>query len=258
MKRILSVFVGLLLACPLFAQQMVHGEITDLETNEPLPFVQVEIPGLDTTINSNIEGRFSFNTNNEERFVIVSFFGYHTDTVSIDEQNKISIAMRPVRDQLGEVVILPGENPAHRIIQKAVQHRKKNNAEKQLDYQAEVYNKFYFTFAMDSLQDLAVDSSLEKAERFLEQHHLLLIESQLTRYHKAPGLTKEVINASKVSGLETPMFSTLVSEFQSFSFYNDFFSLGGFDYLNPLTPGSTSKYFFLNNADLNALCTQKT
>ena len=70
------------------------------------------------------------------------------------------------------------------------------------------------------------------------------MESVSKRYFKN-GKSYEKVLGSRVSGLQDPFFVLLATQFQSFSFYDPFFSLLDKNYVNPISPGSTKKYFFL-------------
>ncbi len=71
-----------------------------------------------------------------------------------------------------------------------------------------------------------------------------MMESVTERTFLFPGNLNEKVVATKVSGFKNPSFSTTATDFQPFSFYEDYFKVLGKDFLNPVTSGSTNKYYF--------------
>ena len=71
------------------------------------------------------------------------------------------------------------------------------------------------------------------------------MESVNYRIFKAPSSNYEKVIASKISGFKDPLFSLLITQIQSISFYDDMFIILDKKYVNPISKGSTSKYFFL-------------
>ncbi len=61
----------------------------------------------------------------------------------------------------------------------------------------------------------------------------------------APDKNVEHVIATKISGLKDPIFVFLLSQMQSTSFYSDRISILNKNYINPISKGSTNKYFFL-------------
>ncbi len=143
-----------------------------------------------------------------------------------------------------EVTILPGLNPAHRIIRLASGNRKINNPEKQRSFSYTSYSKMYFTLDTDSLGN-AQDTSRKDMEEFLEKQHLFLMEFVSERKYKPPDKNKEVVTASRVSGFRDPSFTMLASQIQSTSFYDELIVIWDKKYLNPISQGSTRKYLFV-------------
>jgi hypothetical protein len=151
---------------------------------------------------------------------------------------------------LGEAVILPGINPAHRIIQQAIDQKKENNPERNIGYRCDAYNKLIFTAEPDSvlLKDEArmaeLDSSDIRALDFFEGQHLLVMESITERRFSPPDKHHERIKASRMSGLQSPDFALLATQIQSFSFYEEQIQVLSANYLSPLSNNALRKYTF--------------
>ena len=119
-----------------------------------------------------------------------------------------------------------------------------NNPEKIKSFSYTSYNKFIVDADIDD-HNLEKDSTEDnKLQNFLETKYLFLMESVTKRKYLYPDRSKEIVIANRVSGVKNPMFTTLANSFQPFSFYNDFIEIGTKNYLNPISKGSFSKYFF--------------
>ena len=146
---------------------------------------------------------------------------------------------------LSEIKISAQENPAHRIIKQASLNRRKNNPDKIHSYVCHTYSKTYYDFISNTLQDsLKEDSSFVLLKKFSEKSHLLMMESVSERKFLFPDYLNETVIATKVSGFKHPSFASSATDLQPFSFYNDYFNMLDKEYLNPITSGSTTKYFF--------------
>ncbi|MFC2115342.1 DUF5686 family protein [Bacteroidota bacterium] len=239
--------------------QSVEGRILDQQSKRPLAFVNIVYKSGGQGTVSNIDGEFSVSSIDEIEFLKFSYLGYHTQYIyreEIQAGRKMQIRLERKAYEIDEVHILPGINPAHRIIRLASENRNLNNPEKMSSFSYSSYSKMYFTLDMDSMWveppiqadsvGVSVDSSSRaKMEEFLEKNHLFLMEFVSTREFMHPDKNKETVTASRVSGFNDPSFTLLASQIQSFSFYDELFMIWDRKYLNPIGRGSTRKYLFI-------------
>ncbi len=225
------------------------GRVIDRQTGEPLAFVNIRISGTRSGGVTDIDGFFSLSHSGPIDALLLSYVGYYEKVVELDEQKTglvISMEPRPIR--LPEVTILPGENPAHRIINNTIANRDRNNPENLGSFSYTSYNKFIFTGEFDDGGETrpapGTDTITDRLSRFLDKQHFLIMESVKERKYRYPGRNNETVLASRISGLQNPEFVLLVTQLQSFSFYDDFINISGNTYLSPLSPGSTNRYFF--------------
>ena len=111
-----------------FAQHTLSGKITDERNRQPMAFVNVVVnEGLRGVI-SDIDGRYEITIAEPIRKVKFSSIGYEPKEITLKtNQNKCNVALKPMTFELGEVTVEAGENPAHRIIDSLLAHRKANN-----------------------------------------------------------------------------------------------------------------------------------
>lgn len=226
-------------------EHTVSGKVIDAETNVALPFVNVVIEGEARGVITDIDGKFIIRSEAPVKALLVSYIGYENMRVEVSINSSLVIALKRKDLQLGEVEVLPGENPAHRIIKKATENRKRNDPERLNSFTYTSYNKMYITAdltAQDTINSL--DSAKMVLRNTLAKQHLFMSESVTERKYSG-GKNNERVIANRVSGIKEFPFAFLSSQLQSFSFYKDMISVLDKYYLNPLSPGSTNKYLFI-------------
>ena len=90
-----------------FAQmQSVTGKITDSQTGEALPGVNVVEKGTTNGTVTNADGIYSINTSSEDAVLVVSFIGYATQEVALNGRSQVDINLEVSFTQLDEVVAI--------------------------------------------------------------------------------------------------------------------------------------------------------
>ena len=251
----------LLLLCaslsPGLAQYLLEGKVLDATNNQPLPFVNILINDQKSGAITDIDGRFRISQAEPIRQLRLSYVGYENRIQYVATGvTRINIQMEPKTAMLQEITVVAGENPAHRVIREAVRRREENNPEKLSNFRYTAYNRFVVTIdsadqplndsiRMVQMKDsVRYDSSNYEMANFFRKRDLFLTESLSERDFVAPDLSHEKVLATRTSGIKNPLFVMLSSQLQSFSFYPDYISILDVRYLNPISPGSTSRYFF--------------
>jgi hypothetical protein len=245
----------LLLAFTLFLHvavaQSIKGRVTDAITESPLPFVAVVITNTNQGVYTDIDGYFELPALQEGTQVTFSFVGYESLQKGWEGAQPWAVKLAPKPFQLAEVVVLAGENPAERIIRKAIENKDQNHPEKGNSFTYDSYNKLVFTMLLDSsiasdpVKYNSLDSSSQEVVDFTKEQHLFLIESVSKRKFLPPGKSEETIVASRVSGLSNPQFSLLATQLQSFSFYGESVNIFDLSFLSPLSDQAIKKYLFI-------------
>lgn len=221
----------------------VNGSVIDSVTKQKLAFVNI-IVNDDGTFGTttDIDGNFSIKSKKEIKTLTFSYVGYRKKTVSYEFLNEKSnrILLQPENLELQEVVIHAGENPAHRIIDSVVKNRRRNNPEMLDSYSYTIYDRMVVT--VDTTE--VTDSMFVDFGKIVRDNDLMVMETVSEQYHKKPNKNKRKIKANLVSGLNNPMFYYILDGMQSTSFYDDFITVFDKNYVNPITPGSKSRYFF--------------
>lgn len=221
----------------------IDGHVADSLTKQNLAFVNIVINDngtLGTT--TDIDGNFEIRSRSEINTLTFSYVGYKSKTIDITESGStnIQVLLRNEDIELQEVVVHAGENPAHRIIENAIRNRKRNDPENLDSYSYTIFDRMILT--LDTT--LITDTALMNINNFVRRSDLMIMETVSEKYHKRPNKNKKEIKANFISGLSNPMYFYVIEGMQSLSFYDNFIKINDKDYVNPITPGSTSKYFF--------------
>jgi hypothetical protein len=275
---LICIFLGVCVLA--FPQQKFSGRVYDKKSKEPLAFVNIIYNSKNLGTTTDLNGYFTISNKDNIEFLRVSYLGYNG--IKIEKQefpavNYIEIFLEEDAYRLDEVVILPGENPAHRIIKEVVNRSDSNNPEKMHSFSYINYSKMIFTIDVshvekqlkqetdsipdnetqeeivsenlnqpnDSISKDTAKSGIERMKEFFDSQHLFITESISQRRFRHPDNNKEEVLAHRMSGLQNPGFTLLTSQLQSFSFYDEFISLMDRRYVNPISSGSTRRYFFL-------------
>lgn len=236
----------LILAFLLFSGSAIaqRTQLVDALNGEPIPFAKV-IPTPGQPLLADIDGYFSLPEGTEQ--VLFQAHDYYDSVFTISQIGE-KVELRAQASDLEEVTILPGVNPAERIMELAIANRKKNHPMSDMAFSYTSYSKFIFTIdpeALTQISDTTTDSNLIELREYFNRTHLFMMESTTEKYFEPPYREKEVITAYKVSGFTDPALSTFANDLQTFNFYENQFSLFGRSYVNPLAFGGVRRYLFI-------------
>lgn len=220
------------------AQQkyIITGKIFDATTKEPLPFVPVIIKGTTIGTQSDFEGNYIIKTDKIGDSLIAVYVGYKRSGRPIQQgilSQTLNIPMQLEGIEIPEITVKAGENPAHRIIRNAIAHKNKHNPDKLEAYQYEVYNKIEFD--LNRIPKEMRESKVMKPVSFIFKNvdsvysdekpslPFFMIENISNFYYKKnPPRKKEIIKASKITGIENPSISGIMGDmYQKINIYNN-------------------------------------
>lgn len=228
------------------AQHVMRGSITDQKSGEPLAFVNVIVNGdpLKGTT-SDVQGQFEYQSQEAIRYLVFSYVGYERDTVRLRDMLdtlNLNIQLFPASYAFEEVVVQAGENPANRIIRNVIRNKKRNNPEEVASFTCRTYNKVIYDFVYPAQNR---DSLIgDPFNNFFQGGHVLMMESVTKKKYVQPDRSEEVILGVKVSGFREASFAPLATDIQPFSFYREVIPIFDVNYINPISDGSLSRYYF--------------
>lgn len=138
MRRLWFIITFILLSIWLCAQEtIVVGEVYDANTGEPLSNVNIYLQGTQVGTSTNNEGLFLLRKDlDRARTMIVSAVGYQTERFKIEPHTQvgIDIALKEKVGNIGEVFVVPQENPALPLMEKVRARREVNRRTTSTDH----------------------------------------------------------------------------------------------------------------------------
>lgn len=87
-------------------QQAITGTITDSETGQPMPGVNIQVRGTTIGVISDINGRFSLEVPDKNVTLIFSFIGYAIQEIPLDGRSILNVSLISELIGLDEVVVV--------------------------------------------------------------------------------------------------------------------------------------------------------
>lgn len=268
------IFAGILLigfvVFPYFIQAQktkIMGRVTDAQTLEPMPFVNVFIKGTSTGMRTDFNGEYAMEFTFKADSIVASFVGYNTlvKPIELNKFQTTDFQLTENKITLGELVIRPTTNPAEILLKKIIQNKKENSGEGIDSYQYESYNKIEFD-ANNISEDLKekrmlkhfqfifdnIDTSTVNGKSYLP---IFLTESLSDVYYrKSPKSKKEFIKASKISGVDNESISQFLGDmYQNVSVYDNFVVLFDKNFVSPIANFGLGyyKYYLTDSATID-------
>jgi len=251
-----SVFLAVtLIALLCLAGNSVHaqvtkimGTVTDVNTKEPMPFVNLLLKGTTIGVQTGFDGTYSIDTKVYSDSLLCSFLGYTRQAKKVQKGKfqVIDFEMGTSTTMLKEVVIVPGENPAEVILRKIIAGKENNDREKLDCYQYEAYTKIQFD--ANNISEKFMNRKVFKPIKFIFENldtstvngkaylPILLTENLSNIYYrKSPRSKKEVILASKVSGMKNQSISQFSGDLiQSINVYDNHIVIFEKNFVSPI------------------------
>jgi len=233
--RIFTILVLFIISLQsLSAQQLVSGTVKDAKTKDPLAFASINT-SAGTGALTNINGSFSLKVQASDSILKISYIGYYPKTIKLNNtENSFQIEMSPKTEMLDKVVISSRENPANKIIKKAIQNKKNNDPTKVLNsYKYKSYNKFLIdninqpiTANSDST-NIAIDEVVNVGRAYLS-------EKVSTHIFSKPLAPREIVEGIKTAGFKKPVYDVLSLKVEPLSLYGENYNIYKTDYAAPL------------------------
>src|SRR5690554_2633520 len=230
---------------PVFLFSQISGKVTD-ENGEALPFVNVYVENSYSGTTTNDDGFYRLDyKSDEEKVVVFQFLGYKTEKITVKPKGVqvINAQLTPESYSLDEVVVSSTENPANRIMRKAIEYRKQN-AEKINAYTADFYSRGLWK--MKDVPEKILGQEVGDLDGALDSTRsgiVYLSETVSTIAYQKPNNFKEHIIASKVSGNDNG-FSFNSAQEANISFYENTIEFN-VPLVSPIAGNAFSYYNFM-------------
>lgn len=274
-RNIVLVLFGFLVQLSVYSQKTeVHGVVVDKQTNEGIPFANVQFKGTKVGTSTDLDGRYSLETYYASDSLMVSCIGYANKAIAVkkDISQKIDFHMLEASLELATAEIVAEEeyeNPAHPIIRNVLKNKKINNREKLSAYEYESYNKVEFD--LNNISDEFRNRKILKPFEFVFENMdsteekvflpIFMTESLSDFYYrKAPKNEKEIIKATKVSGVENNSVSQFLGDmYQNVNIYSNNIVVFGKSFVSPISNSGFAfyKYYLMDSTYIdNKWCYQ--
>ncbi len=259
MKIQLSI-IFLLSTLTLSAQKtIVRGTVSDGETGEPIPFVNIVFKNSTSGTISNFDGIYFLESQYATDSLIASCMGYEPQAMPVKKgmQQIIHFQLMPARLSIDEVVVRPGENPAFQVLRNISANKKFNNPERFSSYQYRSYNKLQLDMnnVGEKLKDRwviknfdFVFNNMDSSEVFGKNYLPVLISESVSRfyYQKNPSVEREVIEAFKISGIQNNTISQFSGKmYQRLNIYDNFITLFEPGFISPIADFGRAYYKYV-------------
>ncbi len=233
-------------AATAYSQQVsLSGFVFSNKTGEGLSYANIIAQNTNYGTAANVEGQFELKLNAGGYKIIFSYIGFKSDTLDIEltENTFVKIGLDPVSLELGQITVLPGINPALRIIEKAVATKEKR---KELinDYTFGAYSKGLVRTTRDiSTRNSSV--SLSIGEKDTAQLKITGVLENISKgYFKKPDNYKEEITARKQTSNFPAAINTLTGGRVIQNFYDDDVRFFNRQITSPVSKDGLSFYFY--------------
>jgi hypothetical protein len=236
-------------------ETIVKGKITDANSGDPIPYVNVIFQETTVGATSDFDGNYELRTTSPTDSIVVSYIGYKVKkkAVTIGISQVINIQLEEDVTKLQEVVFMAGENPAFEVLRNVVRNKKDNDKRKLTAYEYDTYTKIEID--VDNLSDKfrqrkmvqKITQVLDSIERIAGEDGkpilpLLITESVSKVYYRDnPSLKYENILRSKINGVGVEDGTTVTqlvgSSFQEYNFYQNWLNILSKDFVSPIADG---------------------
>ena len=262
----LTILVILFAGVSVAQKTTVRGKVYDKATGETLPFVNISFVNSKVGTTSDINGSFYISTYYATDTLVASYVGYLKNKAEVkkDVSQEINFYLESGNIEMEEVVIKYKGNPADIIFDRIIENKAANNKEKFSAYEYEVYNKVEFD--LNNIDSTFRNRRIMKKFDFVFDYMdstdkkpylpMFMTESiSQYAYRKNPKNRKEVIKATKVSGLPDNSISQFLGDmYQNINIYENQLEILEKQFVSPVSNYGQRyyKYYLVDSAFIDA------
>ena len=243
-------------------QTVVMGRVID-KKGEPISYVQIQFLDSKIGTKSDTLGNFLLSTYYPTDTLVFRLIGYQTERIKIkkDQTQELVVKLSTQDKEVAEVVLkAPTETRGSQLHRRIVTYKDINNKEKLEAYQYHLYNKIQLDASnLDSslLNNPLVDRlSIVKNYLQTDSSDKSLLPAVLSEsvsdyyYRKDPKLKKEVVEASRISGVENMQMTQFLGDmYLELNIYDNIYDLFNKSFISPLAPFARNYYqFYLDDS----------
>lgn len=238
--RIFLFTLLLLFGFGLYAQT-IPGRVVNKKTRTPLAYANIQIGNKQVL--SNIDGSFEISLEKEQDSIQISYVGFRTIKTTVSKDTRyLQVGMTPIQEQLEEVMISDGKDPAEVLIEKAIRKRSENDPEKALQgFKFHSYSKFIIDNQFGNLQ-MSADSTSVSMKTIINEGRAYLSEKVSEYTFSEKQGRKELVTGINTAGFEEPVYEVLAMDLHPLSLYKENYKLYKSEYAGPLAKNALKNY----------------
>jgi hypothetical protein len=236
-------------------ETVVKGKVTDANSGDPLPFVNIVFVNTTIGATTDFDGNFELKTSTPTDSLYASYVGYKVRKKPIVKGKVQTVNFQLEEDvtRLQEIVVTPGENPAFEILRRVVKAKNDHDKRRLSAYEFDTYTKIEID--VDNISEkLREKKVMKKITQVLDSIDViagedgkpilpLFISESVSKfyYRDNPQLKFENILKSKVNGIgiqDGTLVTQLVgASFQEYNFYQNWLNILGKEFVSPIADG---------------------
>ncbi|WP_034919773.1 DUF5686 family protein [Gillisia sp. CAL575] len=244
MRTLITLALFILSCSSLVGQNTIKGQVINSKNGDPLAYATIKISENSQTL-TNIDGSFSLTANAQDTILTVSYIGFSSKKIKDLEPSVFYIIkLQPSAEDLSAVMIYSKENPADKIIRRAIKRKEENDPEKALNsFQYKSYNKFIIDNETSGISTQTDTSNIE-IRTIINKGRAYLSEKIATHLFIKPNKRKELVEGTKTAGFNKPVYDVLALKAEPLSLYKSNYQLFDTDYAGPLANAAFSNYTY--------------
>ena len=236
----------------------VKGRVTDAKTGESIPFVSVFFKNTTIGVSTDLDGYYTMETRKPTDGILCAMIiGYDQQEFPIVKGGfkEVNFALNEQVTNLSAIVVKPDDHYVRSILKRTDDNKYRNNPEERDNYDCDVYSKMELdlTNAEEQIKNKVLrekfgfvfnymDTSVISGQPYLP---VMISEADSHFYHqKNPTVSKEVIKASKISGIkdEYTLAQFTGNMNVKTNFYNNYIDIFGVQLPSPISSAGTIYY----------------
>ncbi len=246
-------------AMRLFAQEtVVVGEVFDAVEKTPIANVNIWFKNTPVGVKSNDEGFFMLRTEGQETTLVFSCVGYRTKEIKLKQGKSVGIQveLQEANNELQELSVLPGANPALALLKKVRLASAQNNIRGNANYNANITEQNVVLLA--KINQKAINRRIFEqlsAGALTDSDSLLTIPLFMSENKYVISENKKTLESKNIYSSQNQQEQILAQLTGNFSadlnFYKPTISLFDKGFVSPLADNGTSFYnYYLTDSIL--------
>lgn len=238
------------------------GRVLDAESQEPVPFATVFVPGSKVGTTTDVDGHYRLAVEAGTDSLVATAMSYGRQALAVKraQGGQLNFVLRQAGVALAEVVIRPGENPAWPIMRQVIAHKRANDPKYLGAYEYDSYAKIEADLTnmsaklakqrlVRAVKSVADSLGVGQDEEGRAQVPVFLSETvSRLLVRRDPERRREEIKQTRVSGVGFQDGSVVQqfvgSSFQEYNLYDNFLNALGKDCPSPLADGWKTFYVY--------------